>query len=190
MPNARREFVLDESGLPESDDDLIALGARLRWRSNGRAVAVRRAWLDTFDWRLYRAGLTLELAAGRGTAQLTLTGRDGAVVAAQQAGTGGARPKWPALLGALPVGPLRERLRPVAGVRALLPVARAASDVRELRVLNSDDKTVALVTVDRMSVSHPARAALPPRLTVRALRGYQAQAHKLAGLLAVAHGAD
>ncbi len=188
MRTALREFVLDGGGLPESDADLVALGPRLRWRGGGRARTIRRTWLDTFDWRLYRAGLTLELATGRGTAGLTLTGRDGAVVAAQPAGPAGSRPRWPAALGALPVGPLRERLRPVVGVRSLLPVARAASAVHELRVLNPDDKTVARVTVDRMSVSYPARAVLPPRLTVTALRGYQPQADKLARILAAAHG--
>jgi CHAD domain-containing protein len=188
LRTALREFVLDGRGLPESDADLVALGPRLRWCGSGRARTIRRTWLDTFDWRLYRAGLTLELATGRGTAGLTLTGRDGAVVAAQAAGPAGSRPRWPAALGALPVGPLRERLRPVVGVRALLPVVRAASAVRELRVLNSDDKTVARVSVDRMSVSYPARAVLPPRLTVTALRGYQPQADKLARILAAAHG--
>jgi CHAD domain-containing protein len=184
LRTALREFELNDSGMPESDDYLVALGPRLRWRGDGRPRTVRRAWLDTFDWRLYRAGLTLELTTGRGTGELALTGRDGAVVAAQHAGAAGGRPKWPALLDALPVGPLRERLRPVVGVRALMPVARAVSTTRELRVLNSDDKTVARVTVDRMSVSYPARTMLPPRLTVTALRGYQAQADRLAEILA------
>ena len=101
--------MLDDSGTP-ADDCLAALGPRFRWRGDGRPAAIRRAWLDTFDWRLYRAGLTLELSTGSGAAQLTLTGRDGGTVAAQQAGAAGSRPKWPALLGALPVGPLRERL--------------------------------------------------------------------------------
>jgi CHAD domain-containing protein len=188
LRTALREFVLDDSGMPESDDYLVALGPRLRWRGDGRARTVRRAWLDTFDWRLYRAGLTLELTSGRGTGELTLTGRDGAVVAAQQAGAAGGRPKWPGLLDVLPVGPLRERLRPVVGVRALMQVARAASATRDLRVLNSDDKTVARVTVDRMSVSYPAKAVLSPRLTVTALRGYQAQADRLADILATARG--
>lgn len=188
MRTALREFVLDDSGMPESDDYLVALGPRLRWHGDGRATTVRRAWLDTFDWRLYRAGLTLELTSGRGTAELTLTGRDGAVVAAQQAGVAGGRPRWPGLIEMLPVGPLRERLRPVVGVRALMPVARAASTVHGLRVLNSDDKTVARVTVDRMSVSYPARAVLPPRLAVTALRGYQAQADRLADILAASRG--
>src|SRR6266498_3742944 len=159
--------------MPESDADLVALGPRLSWRADGRARTARRAWLDTFDWRLYRAGLTLELTSGRGTAQLTLTGRDGAVIAAQPAAAAGSRPRWPALLDALPVGPLRERLRPVVGVRALLPVARATSTLHGLRVLNAADKTVARVTVDRMSVSYPGKAA---------------QADRLAGILAAANG--
>src|ERR1700735_1837674 len=29
---------------------------------SGRSAACRRTWLDTFDWRLHRAGLTLEYA--------------------------------------------------------------------------------------------------------------------------------
>jgi CHAD domain-containing protein len=188
LRNAPREFALDDRGMPESDDYLLALGPRFRWHGDGRARTVRRAWLDTFDWRLYRAGLTLELTSGRGTTELVLTGRDGAVVAAQQAGPAGVRPKWPGLLDVLPVGPLRERLRPVVGVRALLPVARATSTVHGLRVLNSDEKTVARVTVDRMAVSSPAKTTLPPRLTVTALRGYQAQADRLTDILAAASG--
>jgi len=188
LRNAPREFALDDRGMPESGDYLVALGPRFRWHGDGRARTVRRAWLDTFDWRLYRAGLTLELTSGRGTTELVLTGRDGAVVAAQQAGPAGVRPKWPGLLDVLPVGPLRERLRPVVGVRALLPVARATSTVHGLRVLNSDDKTVARVTVDRMAVSSPAKTTLPPRLTVTAVRGYQAQADRLADVLTAASG--
>jgi CHAD domain-containing protein len=188
LRSAPREFMLDDSGMPESDDCLVALGPRLRWLADGRAAAVRRTWLDTFDWRLYRAGLTLELGGPRGAARFTLTGRDGSPLAVQRAARGG-QPRWPGRLDALPEGPLRERLGPVVGVRALLPVARAASAVRELRVLNSDDKTIARVTADRMVVTFPATASLPPRLTVTALRGYQAQASQLAGILASAHGA-
>src|SRR5215472_105635 len=32
----------------------------------------RRTWLDTFDWRLHRAGLTLECVTGRRPAELVL----------------------------------------------------------------------------------------------------------------------
>jgi CHAD domain-containing protein len=154
-----------------------------------RHGALRRTWLDTFDWRLYRAGLTLEQVTGHQAAELRLSGRDGVIIAVEPLpARHGSRPRWPSLAGALPPGPLAERLAPVTGVRALLPVARATSAVRELRALNSDDKTVARITADRMSATYPAVAELPVRLTVTAVRGYQAQATRLSGLLAARPG--
>jgi CHAD domain-containing protein len=161
-----------------------------------RQATLRRTWLDTFDWRLYRAGLTLEQVTGRGTAELRLTGRDGIAVATEQLRPGhgsGAQPRsappgipqWPARLDALPAGPLTEHLASVVGVRALLPVAKVTSAVREHRAMNGDDKTIARITADRMTVSYPAAAALPVRLAVTAVRGYQAQATRLGTLLAV-----
>ncbi|HEY7142601.1 MAG TPA: CHAD domain-containing protein [Streptosporangiaceae bacterium] len=185
MQNSFREFVLHRDGLPGPDNGLPAPGPGFAWSSPGRPRRLRRTWLDTFDWRLYHAGLTLEQdAAGPGT-RLTLTGRDGTVLAAEPAARGLA---WPAKIDALPPGPLREQLAPVVGVRALAPVARAVSLVREQRALNSDEKTVARVAVDTMSVSYPAPARPPDRLTVAAVRGYQAQASRLAAALAAAPG--
>jgi CHAD domain-containing protein len=155
--------------------------------SADRRVTLRRTWLDTFDWRLYRAGLTLEqVSRAGGAAELRLTGRDGALITAEPlpAGPGRALPKWPLQIAGLPAGPLAEQLAGVIGVRALLPVARATSVLVEQRALNGDDKTVARVTADQMSVTFPARAALPPRLAVSPVRGYQAQAGRLADRLA------
>jgi CHAD domain-containing protein len=162
----------DVTELPGSEFTLVA-GARL--------PALRRTWLDTFDWRLYRAGLTLEQVTGRGTAELRLTERDGALTAVEQ--LAGPAPRWPGQLDKLPAGPLAEHLAPVIGVRALLPVARATSARREQRALNADAKTIARITTDQMSVAFPARAGLPSRRTITAVRGYQAPAARLAGLL-------
>src|SRR5690348_1232744 len=152
----------------------------------------RRTWLDTFDWRLHRAGLTLEYITGRGPGELVLTSSAGERITAT---AGGAR--WPAPVGALPSGPLRDRLEALTSVRALLPAARAASNVSEFRVCNTDDKTVAWLTVDDMLAAQPAAAVLPSpprsapapvllptRLSVTAVRGYQAQADRIARYLA------
>jgi CHAD domain-containing protein len=195
VPNAPGEFVIDGGRAP--DGDLPSAGLPLTlpdsnftWANGDRPRTLRRTWLDTFDWRLYRSGLTLELTAGS-PAELTLTGRDGELIAAlatTDSGDSVRRIRWPALLTALPTGSLRDRLGPVVGVRALLPVARAASRVHERRVLNSDDKTVARITIEQMSVSHPGRATAPQRLSVRPLRGYQAQADRLTAALAAAPG--
>jgi CHAD domain-containing protein len=202
--SALREFVLvgeaQEPGdnLPQIDDPRFGIATTSKSRT------VRRTWLDTFDWRLFRAGLTLELLAGRGTAELVLTGRDGELVATEPTGTGnGSSPiRWPGRLDRLPAGPLRECLAPVVGVRALLPVTKATSVLTELRAVNTDDKTIAVLAVDRMSVNQPGqrghsghgrqpaarqsqqrRPQPHSRLAVIPLRGYQAQASKLADVL-------
>jgi CHAD domain-containing protein len=200
LRDALREFVLDGATLRAASDGvplagLVPVGPRFRWQPDGRPCAIRRTWLDTFDWRLYRAGLTLELTSRpRGPAEYRLTGRDGELLAAQPATPAApagsrspraAQQSW--LISALPEGPLREQLAPVVGVRALLPVARTVSTARQLRVLNDDDKTIARVTVDQMTPA-PKAPGLPPRLVITPLRGYFSQADRLAQLLIAADG--
>jgi len=192
--NGSIEFVLD--GDPGARPDVgravsSDTGSTFSISDDGPARRVRRTWLDTFDWRLYRAGLALEQVGHPGRSELVLTGRDGERLAVAQAGAANGsddRARWPALLGALPPGPLRELLEPVVGVRALAPVATATSQVRRQRVLNSDAKTVARLEIDQMSVTYPAKAKAAPRLAVSAVRGYQAQASRLGAELAAAPG--
>jgi CHAD domain-containing protein len=192
LQSVLRQFVVNCDGGTEPDQLLKLPGSPFTVSGATRSVSLRRLWLDTFDWRLYRAGLTLEQISSRGATELVLTGRDGAVLAAhhveRQPHENGrrenGRARWPGGLEALPAGPLRDHLAPVVGVRALLPVARAVSSVHDSRVLNADEKTIARVSVDRMSVSYPAPATVAPRLAVTALRGYQPQARRLTDLLA------
>ncbi len=143
----------------------------------------RRTWLDTFDWRLYRAGLTLESVSGGGPAELVLSGLAGERITAAANGT-----RWPALAEALPSGPLRDRLKGLTEVRALLPAAKAASTVSEFRLCNDDGKTVAWLTVEHLYAATPAAADLPPRLSVTAVRGYQGQADRIARCLTAQPG--
>lgn len=209
MHSALRQFVVGGDGA-EPDEVLTLPGSAFSVGAAPRPATLRRVWLDTFDWRLYRSGLTLEQVSSRASTEIALTGRDGEILAGQEIrhqGKGGSRaangasqaggrdnaaaPRrlaWPARLDALPQGPLRDHLGSVVGIRALLPVARAVSAVSERRVLNSDDKTIAWVTVDRMSVTFPAGGDLPPRIAVTPLRGYQAQARRLADVLTAAPG--
>jgi CHAD domain-containing protein len=182
------------------DKALKLPGSAFAVSTAARSTTLRRLWLDTFDWRLYRSGLTLEQVSSRGATELVLTGRDGTVTATDHvvgrkpgastgAGAGGEggngrATRWPGPLEALPLGPLRDHIAPVVGVRALLPVARAVSTVHDWRVLNSEDKTIARITVDRMSVTYPAAGDAPARVAVAALRGYQAQAMRVTDLVA------
>jgi CHAD domain-containing protein len=191
---ALREFVLVgelhvQAGLPQIDDPRFSVVPGTKSRT------IRRTWLDTFDWRLFRAGLTLELRASRSGIELVLTGRDGELVTTEHESTDAAirRIRWPSRIDELPVGPLREHLAPIIGVRALLPVARATSVLTELRAVNTDEKTIAVLALDRMTVTHPSQPGGQPsqpgaRLAVIPLRGYQPQAAKLADLLERAPG--
>jgi CHAD domain-containing protein len=173
-----QELVLDGRTRPDPGDLLSALPPPLTWAPATRPRTVGRAWLDTFDWRLYRAGLTLELRTAAGRAELMLSGPDGSRITAP-AGRG----QWPRLARSLPPGELRERLGPVTGHRALIQVARGASTVREVRVLNDDHKTVAWLAIDQISVNQPEQADVPARLAVRAVRGYQAEAEQAVAAL-------
>jgi CHAD domain-containing protein len=183
--NALREFVLADGAGPPGADALRIEDPRYRISAGGRSRTVRRTWLDTFDWRLFRAGLTLEFQASRGHCELLLTGRDGQLTAAESAP---GRPRWPCQLDGLPLGPLREHIAPVIGVRALLPVATASCVLTEHRAVNTDDKTIAVVTVEQMTLTRPCQAAAPDRVSVSALRGYQVQAARLADVLALTPG--
>jgi CHAD domain-containing protein len=208
------EFVLAETGGSSVELLRAKLATSFSVSGSGRSrpVRARRTWLDTFDWRLYKAGLTLhQVTAGR-SSQLILTGLDGEQVTAPVD-----RPatlRWPALATRLPAGALRDSLISVTGNRALLPVVTAASQASDLRLLNGDEKTVARLSIDALTVSHPAASThrapgtapskpsaqsaqparsgahgvLAARLTVHEVRGYPSAARRARRLLAGTDG--
>jgi len=149
----------------------------------------QRTWLDTFDWRLNRAGLVLEYQRAKRVGRLLLS-RDGVPLAEQP--VTGWQPRRPHLAEDLPAGPVRDQILKLVSPRALLPVARAAGTVSVTRLLNADGKTVARLIVDRSTASHAdvshSSVELPPRLAIAEVRGYPAQARRAARLLASVPG--
>jgi len=173
-----REFVV----FPGTDQVPERIAAALEPRFTVVPEASHRArqvWLDTFDGRLHAAGLILRQVAGSRSGELVLSTSAGADVA--RAPVRAAR--WPGLLNVIPAGPLRDRLDPVVQMRALLPLARAEGTLTELRVLNREQKTVARITVDAASLAHPVPGALPARLVIAPVRGYQTAAERAGRLL-------
>ncbi len=171
----------------------------------------RRIWLDTFDWRLYRAGLALEFErVGPRGGRLLLTRADGTPQAEQP--VAGWPPRRPGLAESLPEGPVRDRIVSLTSPRALLPVVGAVSTVTVMRLLNEDGKTVARLATDRSTVTgaivtgvpvtraivggttsdaaaaDTTAAELPPHLAVTEVRGYPGQARRAAALLAAVPG--
>ena len=187
MTPGQRDFVL-------GGDDLAPVLAALSQaftvtaeRGAPGSGAHHRTWLDTFDWRLYRAGLMLEFEQARRGGRLLLSKADGTPQAEQP--VTGWSPRRPSL--DLPAGPVRDRIIVLTSPRALLPIVKAASTVSVMRLLNADGKTVARLVTEHLTVTAPAAgpqagttAELPLRLAVAEVRGYPGQARRAATLLA------
>jgi CHAD domain-containing protein len=172
----------------------------------------RRTWLDTFDRRLDRAGLVLEVEQASRASRLLLTQAapasseaSPAAPASSEASPAALTPSaafqaeqpvtgWPPRRPALdlPPGQVRDQIAALISPRALLPVVRAVSTVSVMRLRNAEGKTVARLLVDRPTATPPTAAGttveLPPRLAITEVRGYSAQARKAAALLAAVPG--
>jgi CHAD domain-containing protein len=129
--------------------------------------------LDTADRRLRAAGVDLDLETGRGGPRLVLRepgGRPPLVADVRRP----RRNRY--LLRDVPAGPLRERLGPIVGVRALLPLANVKVGAQLVRVLNADDKTVARVSlaspIALVGGGDAGTVPLTPRVDVSGVLGY------------------
>jgi len=184
-------FVADP-GDPQTWDDIVAavltaLSAEFTVtpeRAVPGAVSIptaRVTWLDTFDWRLHKAGLTLGYIPGRGGSELRLFGSSGQEAAQQVTGW---RPSRPHLLADLAGGAVGVRIAGPIAMRALIPVVSTVTATDVYRLLNEDDKTVAKLAIDRPALEGARTDPLPPRLTIAEVRGYAGEARRAARLLA------
>jgi CHAD domain-containing protein len=160
--------------------------------------------LDTFDWRLYKARLTLEYAARSAGGELRLAGQ--AVNATATAGVPGTGPEaaqsvitqpvtgWqaarPHLMCELPGGPVVSRIGDLVAPRALLPVIAVTTTTVTHRLLNNDGKTVARLRVERLAIAGPHATPLAPRLSVTEVRGYLGPARRAARLVGSVPGIE
>jgi CHAD domain-containing protein len=190
-------FIADGSDPQTWDDITSAVLAALAGEFDvvperggpGAPRGVRQAtWLDTFDWRLHKAGLALEYVPGRGGSELRLSGAGTDPGQATTQLVTGWQASRPHLLASLAGGPVAARVAGVVGPRALIPIVATSTATTGYRLLNEDDKTVARLLIDRASVSDPRSAPLPPRLTIAEVRGYLGPARRAARLIAAVPG--
>lgn len=141
-------------------------------------MAARWTCLDTADWRLHRTGMTLRDArqGRRGQLQLSYGARES--ITAPSPGR-----HWPRRVDTLADSPLRRRIAPAVGVRALLPLAEVDVRTLVLRVVDDEDKTRVRVRVDQQRVAGARRSLLPLRVLVLPLRGYERDGQRCAELL-------
>jgi CHAD domain-containing protein len=187
-----REFVSDQV---VTDGALMAaLGAKGRVKKEPKQT-VSREWFDTFDWRLHRAGLTLERAtvAGSASAELLLRRTTGEVLqvvpVVPAAANGGGAGATLVLDSNASMGSMRARLARVAEIRALLGLVSVTAHVRNFCVLDATEKTIARVVAEEPTRdSDNAVSAPASRISVVPVRGYEGAARKLARRLSALPG--
>jgi CHAD domain-containing protein len=175
-----------------------------------QGTLIHRTWFDTFDWRLFRAGLLLEYVPARRGGQLCLTNSaDSSDVIAQP--VTGWLPSRPHPAGDLPAGPLADRVAGLIAPRTLLPIVTLTTATTVSRLLNEDAKTVARLILERPAVTAPATRApgasqrdvsdpnasqrdggarheLAPRIEIARIRGYQSQGRRAARIVGETEG--
>ncbi len=158
------DFVLPEEMSVEGARQALvrALDARC-----GALRKSDRTFYDTFDGRLYAAGLSLVYEDG----ELALSELDSGAVRARMRAPAPTEPLFAVDLGD---GTLRQAVLPIIDVRALLPLAQLQIAERALAMLDREGKTVVRASLSQTVVMDRAGMlpALPARLALSPVRGY------------------
>jgi len=135
-----------------------------------RARSSRQEIYDSFDWRLYEAGLVLFGDRAGDRVKLHLRSlKDGLDIVAVTTAA------LPAFACELPRGMLSDRLTPLLGERRLLPIVTLDRKTRTIDVLDNEEKIVANIEVERDGVvtgKQTRPTALGERLLLAPVRGY------------------
>ncbi|HWF72365.1 MAG TPA: CHAD domain-containing protein [Solirubrobacteraceae bacterium] len=162
-PTGTDLLLPDETTPGEVIDELRA---RLSLREGETSERDRRFY-DTCDGLVRAAGLTFVHESSRAALVALDGGQEQASMAAPE-------PPERVTAAELEPGALREALKAIVGVRALLPVARVHSTRHAFGVLDPGEKTVVRLALEEpVAVASPnRRIALAPRIRVTAVRGY------------------
>lgn len=169
MPRSKRAYLVPTGVEPAA----ILAELQGRWRTRAESpLSIDQCFFDSFDWRVYASGATLEQRKDAQGERLLWQELDGDADAVVQERGG-----RPGLLEDLPPGPVRERLAPVLGVRRLLPVVDVRSLRQGLSVLGSDGAELVQVWITARSCEEPAgaNALLATTVGVQALPGRAAE---------------
>lgn len=167
--------------IPDGADLTAALAdlhRQARWQE-GPWQASEHLFFDSFDWRVYSAGASLEQWIDTDGAHLIWQDLEGAEAPLVQ--------DWedePAFALALPDGPVRRHLIPVLGPRRLFPVIRITSREQTLYVTGDEGRPVARLLVIISKLHDPRNGQTRPlatRLRLESLTGQAKAADQLTG---------
>jgi len=143
-------------------------------------TSIHRTYYDTFDWRLYAQGSTLDIESS--DSDLCLNWRqEGAISGTLRI----AQP--PRFVWDFPAGALRSRLEPVLEMRALLPQAEIECRCRCFKWLNDERKTVMRLRIERNRVLDSEKGQsyeLNSRIRVLPVKGYHKPVQRIVKVLA------
>jgi CHAD domain-containing protein len=132
-------------------------------------------YFDTFDWRLYDRGLVMIRVNDE--YRLRRIADDSTVGSCRA-------PDDNAFWWEFPECPLRERIRSIIEERALMLIGEVGLRVRDVHVLNSDEKTVVRARVEVGEAFNSANVAAPVRvINILPVRGYRKNARRFATFL-------
>lgn len=130
-----------------------------------------KTFYDSFDWRLYNAGMICEFNHSKTVSNVSLIDRkSGTVIALEQ------RQGVPEFSGQFPKGQLRVHLEAPLEMRALLPLCKLEVDVYHLNILNKQQKTILRLQIDEYGI-------LTNRASLHPLKGYDKAVIKVSKIL-------
>ena len=167
MPHKQLDFVIPEN---QSISTLVSL-LQNKFPVRVQAETVNnRVFYDTFDWRLYKNGSSLEKQEDGHSSKIYWR-LDKAAKLKIQLGL----KKVPHLASDLPAGEFRQQLQSVTSVRELTPRIKIRIKRQSLAVLDKNKKVVVRLNFDKCWYS-PSRLRagklLGKRLTIKAVKGY------------------
>jgi CHAD domain-containing protein len=130
-----------------------------------------KTYYDSFDWRLYKNGITCEFNRSKSASGLLLRNLDNDLILASTEIR-----EVPAFSEQFQAEDLRRILEPLLEMRALLPVCNLDYEIYHINVINEDKKTVARLILEEHCLFNN-------RVTLLPIKGYDKAAEHLSEIL-------
>jgi CHAD domain-containing protein len=168
MPYTTLQFELSEN--LKIKKLLSKLGNSTSLEIVAQHYSIKR-YYDSFDWRLYQAGILCEFNQSKASSQLRLIALNSGqqIVSADM-------DEVPAFVDQFGVTEIANLLSPILQMRALISLTAQPFQAYHINILNKDQKTTARLLIEEYE-------ALPHRLTIIPLRGYAKASNQLKNVL-------
>lgn len=161
-------FTASDSLSRKSLESLLSDGMEVRVEVSGD---IRRCYLDTFDWRLFQAGMVLEVEVRGGLCVLTWREMGSGQIFLTRTVR-----KIPQRAADFSNAGMQPKLKQIIGSRLLLAHANLQGSVEKLLLLNRDEKTLMRVELRHdkvLSSSHATYLQLQETIYFFPYRGYE-----------------